>query len=376
MRIGNPFAEALRTTWLSAGALVAATHATAHPVAQGRMRLDIRADHIAVRMTVPIEEVLVAAAHSAGQDGSLADSLRVHGAYLASHMQLVADGRALTGHVVHVPEQDATGWAEYVLEYGLTDRPATRIELRQDVLCEFEFAPGNSWEASYLVRIGRFDGKPGDELLLASRRPLAWQSTEATPGRARFATSFVRHGVRHILGGWDHLLFIAALALGAASIWNLVRVVAMFTLAHTITLTLAAFNLVRLPARIVEPMIAASIVCVALQNVFRPERTTSPARLATAFVFGLFHGLGFAGGLLQVMSGLPVTMALAAIGAFSIGVEIGHQAVVLPLFFTLRSFRRAAGAERRRRFLEWPLRRYGSALIALAGCFYLAEALR
>ena len=158
--------------------------------------------------------------------------------------------------------------------------------------------------------------------------------------------------------------------------WDLVKVVAMFTLAHTVTLTLAAFDLVRLPGRVVEPMIAASIVCVALQNVFRPESGTSPTRLATAFVFGLFHGLGFAGGLLRVMAGLSTMKALGAIGAFSVGVELGHQAVVLPAFLSLRLLRRARGPGSWRGSSVWQLRRYGSALIALAGCFYLAEALR
>src|SRR5205085_2683763 len=108
---------------------------------------------------------------------------------------------------------------------------------------------------------------------------------------------YCRHGLLHILTGYDHLLFVTALVLAVRSLWDLVKVITAFTAAHSITLTLSAFDLVRLPSRVVEPIIAASIVFVALQNVFWPEQTRGWTRLTVAFFFGLFHGLGFAGGL-------------------------------------------------------------------------------
>lgn len=104
------------------------------------------------------------------------------------------------------------------------------------------------------------------------------------------------HGIRHILTGYDHLLFIAALVLGAATLWDLVKVVTAFTVAHSITLTLAAMNLVHLPDWVVEPLISASIFFVALQNIVWPEQSRGGTRLTVAFFFGLFHGFGFAGG--------------------------------------------------------------------------------
>jgi hypothetical protein len=114
-------------------------------------------------------------------------------------------------------------------------------------------------------------------------------------GSGSLFKAFFYHGVRHILTGYDHLLFIGALVLAANTFWELVKVVTAFTLAHTITLTLAAFDLVHLPQQVIEPLISASIVFVALQNVFWPGRTTGWSRLGVAFFFGLFHGLGFAG---------------------------------------------------------------------------------
>jgi hypothetical protein len=114
-------------------------------------------------------------------------------------------------------------------------------------------------------------------------------------------------------------------------------VVTAFTIAHTLTLTLSVLNIVMLSSRVVEPMIAASIVFVAVQNIFWPRHARGWSRLAIAFAFGLFHGLGFAGGLKQAMSEMPVVALGVALAAFSIGVEIGHQLVVIPLFVLLKS---------------------------------------
>ena len=125
----------------------------------------------------------------------------------------------------------------------------------------------------------------------------------------------------HILTGWDHLLFMSALVLAAVTFGDLVKVVTAFTLAHTITLTLSVLDIVRLSPRIVEPMIAASIVFVAVQNVFWPKRTRGWGRMAVAFGFGLFHGLGFAGGFSRRCKGLPGLAISIAIAAFSLGVE-------------------------------------------------------
>src|SRR6185369_4305874 len=122
--------------------------------------------------------------------------------------------------------------------------------------------------------------------------------------------------------------------------WDLVKVVTAFTLAHSLTLTLCVLDIFRLPERVVEPMIALSIVFVAVENIFWPNRTKGWGRLGAAFFFGLFHGLGFAGGLLDAMESLGGGAVVVAIIAFSVGVEIGHQVVVLPFFGALRLLRR------------------------------------
>ncbi len=187
--------------------------------------------------------------------------------------------------------------------------------------------------------------------------------------------TFFWHGVHHILTGYDHLLFISALVLGAATLWDLIKVVTAFTLAHSLTLTLAALDLVHVSGRVVEPLISASIICVALQNIFWPERSRGWSRLAVAFFFGLFHGLGFAGGLLNVMHQMQTGTVLLALLGFSLGVEAGHQAVLLPLFASLKVARRVrTGRIARTRFAQ-ALQRLGSAGIATAGVYYLCVAL-
>ena len=188
-------------------------------------------------------------------------------------------------------------------------------------------------------------------------------------------TTFFWHGVGHILTGYDHLLFVSALVLGAATLWDLIKVVTAFTLAHSLTLTLAALNLVHVSGRVVEPLISASIVCVALQNIFWPTRTRGWSRLAIAFFFGLFHGLGFAGGLLDLMHQMQKETVLLAILGFSIGVEAGHQVVLLPLFAALKAARWTQADAVARTRLASVLRCFGSAGISVAGVYYLCAAL-
>jgi hydrogenase/urease accessory protein HupE len=137
-------------------------------------------------------------------------------------------------------------------------------------------------------------------------------------------------GVEHILSGYDHLLFLAALLLGGGGIAALLRIVTGFTVAHSVTLTASVLGLVTVPSRFVEPAIAASIVWVAVENVWRARAHAH--RWLVSFLFGLVHGLGFASALTPLT--LPARrLALALIG-FNVGVEAG-QALVIALALPL-----------------------------------------
>ncbi len=352
--------------------------AGAHPVAQGALDIVVLPERVRVTARVSMEEVLVAAAHDESRVSSAFEMVRRHGDYLLAHLRIAADERPLHGLLVSVLG-GAEGRPTYELEYRGVNGTPVRLAVEQSVLREFEFAPGNPWEASYVVRVKQDEQPAVEGLLLTSREPLVIDLRAMAEGRwgrldqVRMAREFIRHGILHILSGYDHLLFIAALALAVATLWDLVKVVSAFTLAHSLTLTLSVLNVVRLPEQIVEPMIAASIVLVALENVIEPQRGRGAGRLLVAFFFGLFHGLGFAGGLLSAMEGMAGLATGLAIVAFSLGVEVGHQMVVLPMFFGLAYVRRrtaslAAG-------VPAGVVRYGSAGILVAGMFYLIAAL-
>lgn len=362
--------------------------AEAHPVAQGGLIVTISPGQLTVRATVSLEEVLVASAYGpeAARANSPAEAAERHGAYLLEHLRVFADGRRLTPR--DSPRQVEDGQKHvppkfvYEFVYPL-EKAASEFRFEEDVLNEFEFAPGNRWEASYVVQIIEEGQAPREGLLLTSRQPLVFAceiasgSSSASPrlDRWQMLGDYFHHGLLHILTGYDHLLFVTALVLCVRSLWELVKVVTAFTLAHSITLALSAFDLFRLPSALVEPVIAVSIVIVALQNVFWPEQTRGWTRLAVAFFFGLFHGLGFAGGLLEAMESMSSQALLLAIVGFSAGVEAGHQIVVLPTFGVLklaRCWRRDPIRAEPRNFL---ISRWGSAAISLAGMVYLGAAL-
>lgn len=145
---------------------------------------------------------------------------------------------------------------------------------------------------------------------------------------------FVKLGIEHILTGYDHLLFLLALLAVARDFWSVVKIVTAFTLAHSVTLTLAALGFVRVPERIIEPLIAATIVWVALENLLAtaPDRR----RWMWSFGFGLVHGLAFASALDALE--LKGTALIPALVGFNVGVEIGQLVFVviaLPLLTLL-----------------------------------------
>jgi len=195
--------------------------------------------------------------------------------------------------------------------------------------------------------------------------------------RLRQFFDYAREGVWHIWIGIDHVLFLVALLLPAVLaygarawepaprfapvFWDVFRIVTAFTVAHSITLSLAALGLVALPSRLVESVIALSVVLAALNNL---KPLVLARRWAVAFGFGLVHGFGFASVLADL--GLPRDALLVSLVGFNLGVEAGQLAVVclfLPAAFLARR--------------HWVYRRLvfagGSAAIALVAAAWMAE---
>lgn len=150
------------------------------------------------------------------------------------------------------------------------------------------------------------------------------------------AGSFFPLGIEHILIGYDHLLFLLALLLRGGGAWSLLKIVTAFTVAHSITLALAALDVVALPGALVESLIALSIAYVGLENLF--PRFALSRRWAISFLFGLVHGFGFSSVLREI--GLPKENLLLSLLNFNLGVEAGQLAVVLlvvPILMRLKS---------------------------------------
>jgi hypothetical protein len=196
-------------------------------------------------------------------------------------------------------------------------------------------------------------------------------------GAWRTLKQYLVDGIWHIWMGYDHILFLLSLLLPAVlvragkqwepapslrrSLIEVLKVVTAFTLAHSITLTLAALGVVSLPSRLVESTIAISVVFAALNNL---KGTIEKRRWVMAFVFGLVHGFGFASVLVDL--GLPKDALVLALVGFNSGVEVGQMAIVVafvPVAFWLRTTR----------FYRKGVLTIGSIAVALIACWWFVQ---
>lgn len=222
---------------------------------------------------------------------------------------------------------------------------------------------------------------PGARVELASAAAAAGSTVDSAADVPSGFSGFLSSGIAHIAGGFDHVLFLLCLLLPAvlqrqyisnAAQWKardnvqgallaVIWIATAFTVAHSITLALATFGVIRIPARVIEPLIALTIVATALNNVW-PVVTRRLA--AVAFAFGLIHGFGFAEVLAPLA--LPRTELAWALLGFNLGVEIGQIAIVAGAFVVLATLRRWSGYPR------WILR-FGSVVIAIVATLWFIE---
>jgi hypothetical protein len=203
-----------------------------------------------------------------------------------------------------------------------------------------------------IARISRA-GQPAQLMMLV---PAATSALPAPPGVAMSRWQFVREGIRHILTGYDHILFLLCLLIPAVmtrtpdglepvatlrkAVLPVLGIVSAFTVAHSITLGLAASKLVVLPPAWIEPAIALTIMLAAMDNI-RPIFPTN--RLGVAFAFGLIHGFGFAAVLAEL--NLPLRQFLEALLQFNVGLELGQLLIVCSAVGALFLLRRRAWYE-------------------------------
>lgn len=220
-----------------------------------------------------------------------------------------------------------------------------------------------------LVRVTLADGRVIRSVLRAAEPRLTIPPRER---RLDVLRAYAGLGIEHILSGFDHLLFIAGLLLLVRGGWLLVETITAFTVGHSITLSLAALDLVRVPARPIELLIALSVFVLAVELARPPDPPSLLRRRPwiMAFAFGLLHGLGFASALRE--AGLPQADVPLALFSFNLGIEIGQLAFVAALLLAAAALRRT-----RLRWPRWaaqiPLYVIGS--LAAFWCFERAAAL-
>jgi hydrogenase/urease accessory protein HupE len=220
--------------------------------------------------------------------------------------------------------------------------------------------------AKQVVLIGS-GPNPSQALLDASQTEV--RLGDAAPALLDVILRYVEAGIEHIFLGYDHIAFLIAIVLWARRLWPVIKIVTAFTIAHSITLSLAALQIVVIPSAIVEPAIAGSIVYVAVENFFSRD---IDRRWRDTFCFGLIHGFGFASALQEF--GLPRGAVVPALGAFNLGVELGQVAIVSLVIPALIGFDWLLAASRavavsRTAGLVYSL----SGIIAVLGCYWILE---
>jgi len=344
---------------LLATLLLCASPASAHPtpfsyldirVAQGAAEVDLVAHIIDVAHDLHIDppEQLLNAELLRARRGDIA-------ALLGARVRLQADGTPLTAGDWSLPE-------------AVIDRQSIRISTRFPLAARPGTIALDSLMFAYdplhqtFVNVYEDDTLALQAILDQTKTRVEFFSG-SRQGVWAVVRKFVPSGVKHILIGPDHLLFLVGLLLLGGTLRQLALVVSAFTLAHSITLSLAALNLLNPPARIIEPAIALSIVYVGADNLM--VRDGRDMRAWIAFAFGFIHGFGFANVLREM--DLPRSALGWSLFSFNLGVEVGQLVVVVAVASALAAIRARSETAGRR------LAVVGSVAVIAAGTFWFVQ---
>lgn len=348
--------------------------AQAHKASDSYLSLTVEKDRIEGQWDIALRDLEMAVGLDADGDAAITwDELRARheavAAYALSRLQLSSDGAACPLRVTqHLVDRHTDGSYAVLRLQATCPQPVTSLAVDYNLL--FDIDPQHKG----LLRLTH-QSATGTAIFAPDARSQKLQV--AAPAPWRQFTDYVRHGAWHIWIGFDHILFLVSLLLPAvlvrkdgqwqgretlkAALIDVLKIVTAFTLAHSLTLSLAALGALSLPSRLVESAIAASVILAALNNLWPLVHRW---RAAVAFGFGLIHGFGFASVLADL--GLPQGALVLSLVGFNVGVELGQLAIVaafLPLAYALR----------RGLFYRRVVMAGGSALIALIAIVWLAE---
>ena len=337
-----------------------AARAHAHSQPYSWIDLVAKPDSLVGEVTAHVVDVAhelggVAPESLASVSGLARQASAVRGVF-ARRLDLRAEDERLTGSfgaIAYLPEKSALR-----VRVAFARPPTPSLEVH---------GPLFDWEDTHEtyvnLRVG--DRLEVQDLLDHTHTRATWVTGEKRD-LGRVVLRFVREGVHHIFIGPDHILFILGLLLLGGSLRQLLRIVTAFTIAHSLTLAVATLGWLQPPARVVEPLIALSIIVVGIENLLAEQRHRD-WRAPLAFGFGLVHGFGFASVLRELS--LPADALGGALVSFNVGVELGQMAIVVvaaPLLAWLRRWRPA-----------WSpgILRGGSLVVIAAGAYWLVERL-
>ena len=334
--------------WLALLLLLVSSAAEAHKPSDSYLRLKIDGAQITGQWDIALRDLEQAIGLDADGNGEINwGELRARqsdiAAYALARLSLAGDAKncplTVTGHQV---DHHSDGAYEVLRFAADCDAAPAEITIAYSLFFDFDAQHKGLLNLEYQGRIQSLVFTP-------ERSKQSFQLGEISS--LRQFLSYAREGVWHIWIGYDHILFLVSLLLPAVllrerrhwlpvarfpdAFWDVFKIVTSFTVAHSITLSLAALGVLSLPSRLVESAIAASVVLAALNNLLP---VVGGRRWVVAFCFGLIHGFGFASVLAEL--GLPRDALVLALVGFNIGVEGGQLAIVagfLPLAYAIRS---------------------------------------
>ena len=338
---------------------VAVSPAKAHDIDQGYVYFSILDAQLDVRVELNIRDINRALTLGLPEDGSatqadIETSAAAIRAYLRERLAMRPDGKEVDWQFIGFSLRDTKHGQFLLADFTVAELPATPEFVGIDYNLLFDVYPAhrgfalieNDWRSQV------FENEAGISLVFSpSDRS---QRLDLGEGSVMSGiTGMIESGAHHIWIGYDHILFLLALLLPSVmrregrrwvsvdglrpAIIQVVKIVTMFTVGHTVTLTLAALGVVSLPSRLVESVIAVSIAFAAIE-IFFP--IFGKRVLLLIFTFGLFHGFGFANVLAEMP--IPSVYVLPSLFGFNVGVELGQLAIVLvvvPILYMLRNFR-------------------------------------
>jgi len=308
------FLSALLLMWAHGLAWGHATQLSSSRIELGEGRADVELELNARDVDVALQTALLAPDGTVSADG-LAAARPAIAAYVLAHARVgIAQGAACQASV-----GDMRPKGDHLLVDVRWACPSTTGNVVYTVSLFHEIDPASRHMVTVTgaVKMVGLLGVANPALELATARSDPWQ----------VMGNYLVAGIEHIAIGYDHIAFLVAVIVWGRRLWPLVKVVTAFTIAHSITLTLAVLDIVHVPSMLVETLIALSIVYVAAENFFVRDMRH---RAWITFGFGLIHGFGFASVLRDY--GLPRDALIPALAAFNVGVEVGQVAIVVAFF--------------------------------------------